>query len=76
MVQLDRLQSGSVYQVRLYMKNSSGNGDPGDSIEIETPMYVKKKRGDGRVSRLNESNFDDTRDGDEDFDERFTVHHR
>ena len=85
MVQLDRLQTGSVYQVRLYLKNASGNGAPGKAIEMETPMFVAKRggRGGSGSGRLNSSGRStggggDSRveQGEEGEEGRFAVHHR
>ena len=81
MVQLDRLQTGSVYQVRLYLKNTSGNGAPGKAIDLETPMFVAKRGGRGGGSgRLNSSGRSngggEGTTGDEEDEGRFAVHHR
>jgi len=41
---LDRLTTGSLYEIRLYMRNESGAGAPGKIVSFETPMFGNKTK--------------------------------
>ena len=83
-VTLDRLTTGSIYQIRLYMTNSSGSGSAGDILEFETPMFEKKRatRSGRKTTKsylgkesLKEGTFDENDRVENEEDEQFKVHH-
>jgi hypothetical protein len=41
---LERLMSGSLYEIRLYMRNESGAGVPGKVVKFEAPMFGDEKK--------------------------------
>lgn len=76
-VTLDRLTTGSRYRARLYLRNESGSGNPGDYTEFETPMFDSSTKrgvrsGSSRVGLLGRSE----EGGAGERVERFAVHHR
>ena len=80
-VTLDRLTTGSRYRARVYLRNESGSGNPGDYIEFETPMFERgggsRGKGSSRIGSLGRSSEEKMSGGGERVEEeRFAVHHR
>ena len=84
-VTLDRLTTGSRYRARVYLRNESGSGNPGDYVEFETPMFEgsstrrggSRSKGSSRIGSLGRSSEEKMSGGGERVEEeRFAVHHR